>query len=464
MNNENNDLFDIPTELETNPLEENLDLNEVESLIDESVNNAQSISENSAPTPQPEEVLPSPNIENAEVIKESPVLPQVNNVNESPVSVDNNDTSIKIGNLLNNNPSNNSKEANQTPLENSEPKKTLYEGPDSLDIDVKNYDEEKKKKGFNPLVIIIPLVLLFIAGSVYLLFFTDIINKPNKTLNSSLKLLDQTRVDSLDNAYDMNFITKDDAVQTGQIGSYTPYFGGILFKTTDGSSEINLSIEGKTIQLVSYLASTKDSDIIYIRDTDNVNYFAKIKEFKEDTPLTSENSDLTILNDDPTITMFGTISSKNSKDVFYAVKKGEDIYLVNKDKDGSVTTDKKIHSGVVIPISTLNDSLQIKGLFISLEGNVMIYNDLDEEYELKKVDGESFNADRIIVASDKDFTDLYIVSNNLLYKVNIKSFDFETKEYEIEEYKSEIKDIEILLGKTNSLDIVFKDNSTIKLK
>lgn len=450
MKNNENDIIDIPTELEIEKKEEKIENLELSPEV-ENLTIATNERENLGSNNEFPEML-SPTVEQA-----PNMVSEVQEINRAQENTLNNTT---------------------TPP--TEPKVESIDGnPDVLDIEVRNLEETSKPKSKKGLkIFLLILISLVIIGGASFAYYKFILNdKPVETKKElKLHVSSLSTIFSFAEAYNQktaNLKTKSEGEET----SYEISNGSIKF--TKGETEVYLSIEETRISAVSYLTNYKDNEVIALKDTSNNYYFAHINpELTEDLVLTYENSKLIKVNNDKDISNISVAKYLNSEELFYiAIKNGQNNYI--NVEEGEVTDISSINSyiynGINIDISDLkiNESakskLKINGVGLFYDGSLYIYKgtikDINE-IQVKNND-ESFDCEKIFIAYNEEleFFDLYVISyDEYLYKINLLDVDIDKKNVEIKKYESKISEYTIFESDINSVDIVFENGETIKLK
>lgn len=450
-NNNNNDIIDIPTELDIESIEapiESLDDSPIETLtIEENIPETNLETQNIATTQnvtQPEEI--------------------------SPVSL----------NESKNYQENTNNELQQISLNNkTEPIIESIDGnPEVLDMEVKGLTEENKpksKKGIK-IILIVALILIVLGGS-FFAYYKFFYNKPVKTNeNNELQIKNLKTIASFEEAYQRKEADFKDS-SSGVNTIYTIKEGNIIYSIK--GTEIKLHIEKTYITKVSYLDTIADAEIIAIQDEENNYYFAHIdKNINEDMALTKENSNLIKIDNSNNITNVAIAKYLHNDDIFYlALRNGTNYYItVNEDSSTSLeAVFTKVYNGINIDFSWLNiaekakEKLTFDGIGLYYDGALYFYEGPIEgikEIEVKN-NNDSMNCKEIFVAYEKGlkYFDLYIVtSDDYLYKINLLNLDI-NGEIDLEKFESKISEYTILQSDiAHSADINFENGESIKLK
>lgn len=449
MKNNENDIIDIPTELEIESpgeIVESLESPSEVEVLSAPTNSIESLGGNDG-----QEIL-SPNVEQT-----SNMVPEASEINPNHETATNNNTS---------------------PV--TEPKIESIDGnPDVLDIEVRNLETTSKSKSKKSLKIflIILLCLLIVAG-VCFAYYKYILNNKEVEQKKELKL----QVSSLSTIYNFEeaYNQKTANLKNKSEGTGTLYeisSGSIKF--TNGATETYLSIEETRITAVSYLTNYKNNEVIAIKDALNNYYFAHIDtNIKEDLVLNYENSNLIKINSDQAISNVSVAKHLNSEELFYiAIKNGQNNFInVEKGEIIDISSiNSYIYNGINIDVSdlkineTFKNKLKINGVGLFYDGSLYIYKgnikDINE-IEVKNND-ESFDCEKIFVAYNEEleFFDLYVITyDKYLYKINLLDVDIDTKKVDIKKYESKISEYTIFENDINSVDIIFENGETIKLK
>lgn len=427
-----NNFIDIPTELEIDTPSENIEVLEIENLDSASEN-----LQNKVETEVLNEVQETVNEAN-------------DNLNRKNISVE-----------------------QQEPVIDS-----IDGNPDVLDIEVKNVKLEKPKKRKIFKYILMIFIILLISGTITYAYYKFVQNKKpvETTKEFNLEVNKLYHIESFEKAYNIknaNLSTKSESEKN----IYEISNGSVKMKNE--SSEIYLSVPETRLTAVSYLTFYEEKEVIALKDSDNNYYFAHIDTTKkEDVVLTYENNKLFKIEKKENVSNLAVGTYLNKNAIFYiAIKNGQN-YFVNV-VDGIVqdisSINTYIYNGINIDISDLSISekaktkVDINGVGLFYDGSLYIYKgaikDLDE-FEVK-YDEESLRIEVMFIAynSELEFFDLYVLTYDKdLFKMNLLKADVLNKKVDIKKYESKISEYTIFDEDINSVDIVFENGKTIKLK
>lgn len=364
-------------------------------------------------------------------------------------------------------------------LEQQEPVIESIDGnPDVLDIEVKNLEPEKPKKKKTFKYILIVFIILLVSGTIIYAYYKFVQNrKPVETTKElNLEVNKLNHIESFEKAYNIKTATLSTKSESEK-NIYEISNGSVKMKNE--SSEIYLSVPETRLTAVSYLTFHEEKEVIALKDSDDNYYFAHIDTTKkEDVVLNYENNKLFKIEKKENVSNLAVGTYLNKTAIFYiAIKNGQN-YFVNV-VDGIVhdisSINTYIYNGINIDISDLSISekaktkVDINGVGLFYDGSLYIYKgaikDL-EEFEVK-YDEESLEIETMFIAynSELEFFDLYVLTYNKdLFKINLLKTDILNKKVDIKKYESKISEYTIFDEDINSVDIVFENGKTIKLK
>lgn len=476
-----NDIIDIPTELEIEkpkPEVENLETLEIEEPVTVEIQNVpvENIPEQSNESLMIETPVQNSDLEQTQILEPvveetqtpqivTPEVPAVNNIPEVfPAIVDANQPKandvqvsspvvpeitsnmnqpvIPSPQIANNN------ELNAISLNNVEelPKVGSLDGnPDSLDIKVRGIDDkEPKKKKFNLKIIILILVaviILAVSGVLYYNYLVDKKEKENSVKKEpALQIAELTTMYSFEEAY-KKVSAKFDITSESKNLKYEIKEGKVGI--VKGDQTFTASIKEINITSVSILKELDKKDIIGLKDDKNNFYFVEINhDIDKEIELDYKNNKLLTIPNDGTINNIAIADYLNNKGYFYLAEKEDGNFYIGE-KDGSITTISEVHlniyNGINIDFSDLNinkesrKNLKLDGIGLFYDGSLYMYQGEVENIKEKEIkDGEnSLKCSKIYLTYREDlkYFDLYIITEeNYLYQINLleQAFD-ETK-------------------------------------
>lgn len=511
----NDDIIDIPTELEVEKPQEEISEEKLENALNDNItiNNDFPIEQNEVATEMPQMSVSNEelNIVNEEtpktdnVAEEIPKEPDVFNsplsstVEPSNVGIDN--PTMSVANeetpIVENNtevvpvepnvnlsteplvsaPLGNIESSTPSTLNPSTNPVSLDGNPDALDIEVKDAND-KKPRNSKKIVrfIIIGLVILLVLGASGFFYYNYLIEKKANKIKANEKItteiIELKTISSFEEAYKKVVANFDVSFENDNI-SYLVKDG--LLEVTIKDKSYKVSIKDELITNVAYFEPLKEKDLIGLKDDKNNYYFATINyNINSDIELNYKDNKLVKVPKNDEIKNIAIANYLGNKGYFYlAEKENESKYIT--ESDGVVTNISEIYynvyNGINIDFKDLkiNDDakkkLNFSGVGLFYDGKLFIYNgEISNIKEIEvKYEGKSLNCKEIYLAYKKDLKmlDLYIISSeDELYQINLLTQEFAEDKINIKKVNL-IKDMKY---EPNNLDITLTDDSKITVK
>lgn len=495
MKNNENDIIDIPTELEIEePAQEevieSLEPSSLEAPVEENIS-APSV-ESVVSIPQNEMISPeNPIVENNNTptiempsldtnLVESNEMPKMENTMVNQLTPDVPETLLEQ-------PSVNTQEINLNASQDLEAISlgnntvSLDGNPDELDIEVKGLNgtpQKKSNKGLK-IFLLIFLALAVLGGSGYWYYNYLVSKKAEKPMEekSNLKIATLSKIETFEEAYNKvsaDFVTD---METDNLKYIVK--DGVL-EVINKDNIFKVSLKDIKIVMVSSLKSINDKDIIGLKDSNDNYYFAHINHnISKDVELNYKNNKLLTINNDGSIKNIAIADYLNDKGYFYLAEKDNGNFFIGED-NGNVTTISEVYlnvyNGINIDFNDLNldDSvkkkLNIDGIGLFYDGSLYMYKgDISQIKEIEvKVDDSSLDCSNIYLTySEKlDFLNLYIVTKeDVLYQMNLLEQEFDETKIELKEYDSPVVEETLLeVDGEFTLEIILENDEKISLK